>query len=295
MKLETIERRKKIVENLINKSAELDKMFLPDEENYDDWNSNIQILTELISLERTMRGEQIFIYMLDEMENFPSDAAEKKILSSIANNALNYYVESILFDMLRQTKDALKNWHYKTAIGKRFHRNAEKKIGELTDKYRELYFIDGDDDNAGKPVEIKLDTSTDRVDTVMSFFKLGAQISDEFRQSENKNPSEILALMAMMEKLTAIVDAIRTEMLFEDALNDMLDIKDESKLTSKKFLSPFAKRSETFMKEILLKRIELLISFANKEFDNPRLMDFQAQLSAAMVALRKKYAEIYHI
>jgi hypothetical protein len=101
--------------------------------------------------------------------------------------------------------------------------------------------------------------------------------------------------MAMMEKLTAIVDAIRTEMLFEDALNDMLDIKDESKVTSKKFLSPFAKRSETFMKEILIRRVELLISFANKEFNNPRLMDFQEKLSAAMVALRKKYAEIYHI
>ena len=56
MKLETIERRKKIVENLITKSFELDKLFLPDDENYDDWNSNIQILTELISLERTMRG-----------------------------------------------------------------------------------------------------------------------------------------------------------------------------------------------------------------------------------------------
>lgn len=294
MNLETIDRRKKIVENLLNKSFKLDKLFLPDEDNYDDWNSNIQIMTDLISLERTMRGEEIFICMLDEMENFPSDAAEKKILASIAANALNYYVSSILFDMLLHTQNALESWHFKTAIGKRFHRNAEKKIGELIAKYRELYFID-DDSPAVTDFEIKWDTSADRVNTVMAFFKLGAKISDEFRKSENQKPGEILALMAIMEKLTAIVDAIRTEMLFEDALNDMLDIKDESKLTSKKFLSPFAKRSETFMKEILLNRIELLISFADKEFDNPKLMDFQEKLTAAMVALRKKYAEIYHI
>ena len=292
MNLDTIERRRKVIDDLVDKTFELDKQFVNDGENFDDWLSNVEIMSNLISLSKMFHAEQIFLEMLDAMENFPSNSAEKKIFTSIADDALNYYIEAILFDMLQYSHDTLKDWHFKTAVGKRFHRSAEKKLHELLDKYHELYFFEEADDS---DFEIKFDTSQDRLITMIKFFKRGTQIDDELHKSDTKETRDIMGLMVIMEKLTAVIDAIRTEMLFEEALNDMLDIKDESKRTGKKYFTPFAKRSETFMKEILIRRIELLIDFANRHFTNPSVMKFQSDLSGALVNLRKTYAEIYHI
>ena len=292
MNLDKIERRRKVIDDLVEKSFELDKQFLNDDENYDDWLSNMEIMSNLISLSKMFRAEQIFLEMLEAMESFPSNSVEKKIFMSMAAGALNHYIEEIVFDMLQYSHGALKDWHFKTTVGKRFHRSAEKKLHELLDKYHELYFFEEADDS---DFEVNFDTVTDRLITMIKFFKRGTQVDSNLRKSDTKNPDDIWSLMVIMEKLTAVIDAIRTEMLFEEALNDMLDIKDESKRTSKKFFTPFAQRSETFMKDILIRRIERLVDFANRHFTNPNVMKFQSDLSGALVTLRKKYAEIYHI
>ena len=292
MKLDTIARRRKAIDDLVEKSFALDDLFLNDEENYDDWLSNIEIMSNLLSLSKMFHAEQIFLTMLENMENFPSESIEKKIFMGIAEDSLHHYVESILFEMLQYSNKSLNDWQFKTAVGKRFHRSAEKKLRELSDKYTEIYFPQEAD---ASNFEINFATAKDRVITMIKFFKRGTQVDDELRRSDVKFPDEILGFMVIMEKLTAVIDAIRTEILFEDALNDMLDVKDESKRTSKKFLTPFAQRSETFMKNILIRRIELLIDFANKNFRNQSVMKFQADLTGALVTLRKRYAEIYNI
>lgn len=292
MNLDTIEHRRKVIDDLVDKTFEMDKLFLNDGENFDDWLSNREIMSNLISLSQMFRAEEIFLDMLEAMESFPSNSVEKKIFMSMAEGALNHYIDTILFDMLQYSHNALNDWHYKTTVGKRFHRSAGKKLHELLDKYHELYFFEEDDNS---DFEINFDTTQNRLITMIKFFKRGTQVDNDLRKIDTKNPDDIWNLMVIMEKLTAVIDAIRTEMLFEEALNDMLDIKDESKRTSKKFFTPFAQRSETFMKDILIRRIERLIDFANRHFDNQSVMKFQSDLSGALVTLRKKYAEIYHI
>lgn len=294
MRLDTVEQRHKIINGMMDKSFEIDEMFLHDEQNVDDWVSNSEILKNLIMLEKMIHTEKVFIYMLDEMDEFPSNSADKKILTSIAGGSLHYYIESVLLNMLEYSCEAMDEWKFKTAVGKRFHRSTARKLNELTDKYRELYGF-ADEAAADKKFPVKLDTSKDRLATVKNFFNRAMKINDVFRSGEQVEFGDVLGLMAIMEKLTGLEDAISTEIYFEDALNDMMDIKSEREDTRQKFLSPFAQQSEHFMKTILVRRIDSLLSFTTNRYKNQLLVDFQADLSAAMVDLRKKYAEIYHV
>ena len=294
MRLETVEQRHKIVNTMMNKSFEIDELYVHDESNVDDWIANSEILKNLIALDKMIHTEKIFLYMLDEMDEFPSNSAEKKILVSIAGNSLHYYIESVLLHMLEYSCGAMNDWKFKTAVGKRFHRSTVRKLNELTDKYRELYGF-ADDEADDKKIPVKLDTSKDRLSTVKNFFRRAMKIDEVFRSGEQVEFGDVLGLMATMEKLTGLEDAISTEIYFEDALNDMMDIKSEREDTRQKFLSPFAQQSEHFMKTILVRRIDSLVSFTNNRYKNQLLIDFQADLSVAMVDLRKKYAEIYHV
>lgn len=294
MRLETVEQRHKIVDGMIQKSFEIDELYLHDESNVDDWIANSEILKNLLALDKMIHTEKIFLYMLDEMEEFPSHSPDKKILVSIAGNSVHYYIESVLLNMLEYSCGAMNDWKFKTAVGKRFHRSTARKLNELADKYRELYgFADEAADD--KKIPVKLDTSKDRLATVKSFFNRAMKINDVFRSGEQVEFGDVLGLMAIMEKLTGLEDAINTEIYFEDALNDMMDIKSEREDTRQKFLSPFAQQSEHFMKTILVRRIDGLIGFTDNRYRNQQLIDFQAELSTAMVDLRKKYAEIYHV
>ncbi|MBO4780300.1 MAG: hypothetical protein J5497_06665, partial [Selenomonadaceae bacterium] len=123
----------------------------------------------------------------------------------------------------------------------------------------------------------------------------GMKITEAFNKNNEDEFGDVLGLMATMEKLSGLEDAINTEIFFEDALNEMMDIKGEREDTRKKFLSPFAQQSEQFMKTVLVRRIDSLVSFTNNHYKNQQLAELQADLAEAMVAMRKKYAEIYHV
>lgn len=294
MRLDNVEQRHKFIDVMIKKSFEIDKMFLHDNENTDDWVANSEILRNLITLDKMIHTEKIFLYMIEEMENFPSESVEKKILLSIAQDSLRYYVESVLLHVLEHSCDTMNDWKFKTTVGKRFHRSTFRKLNELTDKYRELYGF-AKEETAEEKFSFKLDTSKDRLRTVKNLFIRAMKITEAFNKNDQEEFGDVLGLMATMEKLTGLEDAISTEIFFEDALNEMMDIKSEREDTRQKFLSPFAQQSEQFMKTVLVRRINSLVSFTNNHYSNQQLAELQRDLAEAMVAMRKKYAEIYHV
>ena len=142
MKVDTVEERRKIMNDLIKKSFKIDEMLLHDESNVDDWVSNMEILKNLISLEKMICTEKIFLDTLAEMENVRSrHIDEKETYMDIVDVGLNYYISTILLYLLEYTYDTLDDWQFKTEAGKKFHKQVDKKLGVLLDKYQDLYEI----------------------------------------------------------------------------------------------------------------------------------------------------------
>lgn len=142
MKVDTVEERRKIMNDLIKKSFKIDEMLLHDNENVDDWVSNMEILKSLIELEKMICTEKIFLDTLAEMKGVRSrNRDEKEIYMDIVDTGLNYYVSTILLHLLEYTFDTLGDWQYQTEAGKKFHKDVDKKLGALIDKYQDLYEI----------------------------------------------------------------------------------------------------------------------------------------------------------
>lgn len=136
MKVDTVEERRKIMNDLIKKSFKIDAMLLHDNENVDDWVSNMEILKSLIELEKMICTEKFFLDTLDEMNDVRSrNLAEKEIYVGIVDASLNYHVSSILLHLLEYTYDTLDDWQFKTEAGQKFHKQVDKKLRVLLDKY----------------------------------------------------------------------------------------------------------------------------------------------------------------
>ena len=143
MKLDTVEQRHKIMDDLVKKSFKLDEMFLHDDDLYNDWLANIEIMGNLISLEKMIHTERIFLDALDEMKSVPSYNSDKKeIYMDIVSRSLDYYVDTMLLHLLEYTAyDILEDWQFETDDGKKFHKDVTKKLAALIDKYIDLYNI----------------------------------------------------------------------------------------------------------------------------------------------------------
>ena len=139
---------------------------------------------------------------------------------------------------------------------------------------------------------MKLETSVDRLQTVKKLLSSAAKISDHFRTSEEHTFGDILGLMAMMEKLTALGDLIRTEIILEELFNDALRLKDGNR---DKLSDIFRERTRAFLQTILIRRIETAGDFCTNDFSSSKLMKFQAEMRETMTALRGRYKEIYKI
>lgn len=142
---------------------------------------------------------------------------------------------------------------------------------------------------------MKLDTSKDRLNVVKKLFNRAIKINDAFRQSGQYTFGDVLGVMAMMEKLNALEDNIKTEMILEDALDGVYKIKDESAETKEKFVAIFAGQTWLFLKKVLAIRIDYMISFANNDFNDRKLMKFQKDFRETMIEMREAYAEIYGV
>ena len=142
---------------------------------------------------------------------------------------------------------------------------------------------------------MKLDTSRDRLDAVLKLFNKAGRIEKAFRQNPRVSFGDVLGLMVMSEKLVALEDLIKTEMLLEVALNEMDDVKDESEETRAKFTAIFGDMSHDFLESLLIKRIDFMISFADNSFGDRRMVKFQEDFREAMIAMRERYKKIYQI
>ena len=140
---------------------------------------------------------------------------------------------------------------------------------------------------------MKLDTSKDRILAVRKFYLRGEKIDSDFRSAKRVNFGDVLGLIAIMEKLSALEDIVRTETIFERTAVELLNVPDESNDTRKKFAATFATGAEIFLNRVLIPRVEALINFTDNDFSNKRLLKFQKDLRDGMTQLRDKYREVY--
>ena len=142
---------------------------------------------------------------------------------------------------------------------------------------------------------MKLDTSKDRFNLVRKFYLRGEKIDSDFRNARQVNFGDILGLMALMEKLTALEDLVRTEMILERTAIELFNVPDETDDTRQKFAATFATGAELFLDRILFGRLDSLIKFADNKFSDRRLLKFQKDLREAMTQLRDRYKEVYNM
>ena len=141
---------------------------------------------------------------------------------------------------------------------------------------------------------MKFDTSKDRRNVVKNLFKHAARVDDGFRRDPSRvNFGDILGLMVMMEKLTALEDLITIEIILEGSLCDMLEVDDESEATRQKFVKIFGGSVENFLKFVLIDRLDAMINFADNRFSDRRLAKFQTEFRETLTTLREKYKEVY--
>lgn len=142
---------------------------------------------------------------------------------------------------------------------------------------------------------MKLDTSKDRILAVRNLYLRGEKIDSDFRNARQINFGDVLGLTAIMEKLVALEELIRTEIIFERTTVELLNVSDETDETRKKFASTFAMGAEFFLDRVLIPRIDSVTKFADNKFSDRRLVKFQKDLREKMTALRDKYKEVYKI
>ena len=140
---------------------------------------------------------------------------------------------------------------------------------------------------------MKLDTSKDRILAVRNLYLRGEKIDSDFRNAGRVNFGDILGLTAIMEKLVALEELVRTEIIFERTAVALLNVPGETDATRKKFASTFATGAELFLDRVLIPRVDSLIKFADNKFSDRRLSRFQKDLRDKMTLLRDKYKEVY--
>ena len=140
MKLDSVYDRHKLIDGLIKKSFKLDALWVHDQENIGEWISNMEILKNLISINDMIHTEKIFLDAFEEMENVRTrNVAEKEIYLDILFENLTHFVDTLLLHLIEFTFDDLNSWQFKTDIGKKFHRDVEKKLDALIKKYQDIY------------------------------------------------------------------------------------------------------------------------------------------------------------
>ena len=142
---------------------------------------------------------------------------------------------------------------------------------------------------------MKLDTSKDRILAVRKFYLRGEKIDSDFRNAQRVNFGDVLGLTAIMEKLVALEELVRTEIIFERTAVELLNVPDETSETRQKFASTFATGAEFFLDRVLLHRVESVMKFADNKFSDRRLLKFQKDLREGMTHLRDRYKEVYKI
>lgn len=140
MKLDDADQRCKLVDDLTQQSFKNDDIFLHGEENYYEWLSNIRIMNHLIVLGEMTCTEKILVDTFADMESVRvNDDTDREFFLNIVRGKLRHFVETLLLPELEGTLKSLRYWQFESDVGKKFHRNAHKKLDALLEKYQNLY------------------------------------------------------------------------------------------------------------------------------------------------------------
>ena len=140
MKLDDVEQRHKFVDDLIKKAFELEESFIHDEEFGDDWGGAMSTVENLIALAEMIRTEQIFQSTLAEMKSVRSrNPDEKETYLSIVDDALAFFIDTLLLSRIEFAIDQLSDWDFKSERGKKFQKTFCKKLDTLIKKYQDIY------------------------------------------------------------------------------------------------------------------------------------------------------------
>lgn len=140
MKLDDADQRCKLVDDLTQQSFKNDSIFVHGEENYYEWLSNIRIMNHLIVLGEMTCTEKILVDTVADMESVRvNDDTDREFFLNIVRGKLRHFVETLLLPELEGTLKSLRYWQFESDVGKKFHRNAHKKLDALLEKYQNLY------------------------------------------------------------------------------------------------------------------------------------------------------------
>lgn len=140
MKLDDVEQRFKLIDGLIKVSFKNDEVFMPGNENYYEWLSNIEIMKLLISVSEMIRIERVFVNTIAELESVPvDDRDDRELAVAVVREKLKHFVDTVLLHMIDYTLNSLREWQFKTERGKKFHRSVHKKLDALIEAYQDIY------------------------------------------------------------------------------------------------------------------------------------------------------------
>ena len=140
MKLDNIDQRHKLIDDMIKKGSEFEESLIHDAEHDDDWGGAMSTVGNLIAIEELICTEEIFLSTFYEMaEKRSHDPDEKEIYLSIVDDALISFIDTLLLRRIESTFDNLNEWPFETENGKKFKKNCGKKLAALIKKYQDIY------------------------------------------------------------------------------------------------------------------------------------------------------------
>ena len=289
MTLDTVARRHELINDLINRTAEYEEIL---SENEDDLDLGAAKVTrdDLINIERLVCTEEIFLETLGKLKETPhSDGDEKaELLKIFSDKGANFFA-GLLLEKLEYLLNTLNTWGIRTESGKEFHELMRANLEALIAEYRDY-------DAAAQEIDItKLDTNLDRLKVVIELYDRAKKIDDDFKTGGQPSFGDILGLMVMMEKLTALRELLRTEEIFENALEGIYKIEGVNDEPMKEISLIVRGQNWMLAKLVLIGRLRSMINFAENKFDDERLMEFQKDFRDAMKDLLKYYSEAYDL
>lgn len=289
MTLDTVAGRHELINDLINRTAEYEEIL---SENEDDLDLGAAKVTrdDLINIERLICTEEIFLETLGKLNETPhSDDAEKAELLKIFSDKGANFLAGLLLEKLEYLLNTLNTWGIRTEVGKEFHEYMRTNLEALIAKYRDY-------DDAAQEIDItKLDTNLDRLKVVIELYDRAKKIDDDFKTGGQPSFGDILGLMVMMEKLMALRELLRTEKIFERALEGIYKVEGVNDEPMKEISLIVRGQNWAFAKLVLIGRLISMINFAENKFDDERLMAFQKDFRDAMKDLLKYYSEAYDL
>lgn len=268
MTVDTVAGRHELINDLIDRTAEYEEILSENEDDF-DWGAAKVTRDDLINIERLICTEEIFLETYGKLKETPhSDGDEKaELLKIFSEKGTNFFVGALLLERLEYLLNTLNTWGIRTEDGKEFLEYMRANLEALIAKYTDY-------SAASQEVDItKLDTNLDRLKVVIELYERAEKIDDDFKAGGQPSFGDVLGLMVMMEKLTALRELLRTEKIFENALEGR----------------------RLFVKLILVRRLRSMINFAENKFDDERLMEFQKNFRDAMKDLLKYYSEAYDL